>query len=490
MRHLIKKQIIELSLDKRVNYYHVQQQVSDRFWNDIVPLMEKSFDAISSEDEVMEIDKFELDLGVVSEKMIGDESWMEEIRKKIEEKIIAITNPASPQYAVRISDRRLGVIGQWQYYMVHGFLPWNSGQMDDRWHQEVLEALAIDFESYQKFKEKILQDSSFLKRIVTQHQDSFLQKLTEITAAKKQELFTEYIDELLLLNRHLQKRKKITLTESDQELRNRLWQNILRWASGSNQDPGRLISALIRFFVGEKMVTAKIPPVIAEKLPRILPLVNRYSKELKIRIKKEKINIETVVQSLNISDKIEDAIGKREQFSEYNGKALYEEGIFIVNAGTVLLHPFLKTLFDRLKLIQGSDFINEHAKETCLYLIHYLGTGRVEAKEFELTLAKLLCGYPLEMPVGPAEELKTEYIIEADGLLEAAIAQWEILQNTSVSGLREGFLQRPGMLFSKNGDFYLRIEKSSIDVLLDYLPWNLGMIMLPWMKDILRVEWR
>jgi len=94
------------------------------------------------------------------------------------------------------------------------------------------------------------------------------------------------------------------------------------------------------------------------------------------------------------------------------------------------------------------------------------------------------------MPVGPAEELTTEYIIEADGLLEAAIAQWEILQNTSVSGLREGFLQRPGMLFSKNGDFYLRIEKSSIDVLLDYLPWNLGMIMLPWMKILLRVEWR
>jgi hypothetical protein len=57
MRHLIKKQIIELSLDKRVNYYHVQQEVSDRFWNDIVPLLEKSFDAVSSEDELMEIKK-------------------------------------------------------------------------------------------------------------------------------------------------------------------------------------------------------------------------------------------------------------------------------------------------------------------------------------------------------------------------------------------------------------------------------------------------
>jgi hypothetical protein len=64
------------------------------------------------------------------------------------------------------------------------------------------------------------------------------------------------------------------------------------------------------------------------------------------------------------------------------------------------------------------------------------------------------------------------------------------LKNTSAAGLREGFLQRPVKLFTKNGDIYLRVEKSSIDVLLDYLPWNLGIIMLPWMKDILRVEWR
>ena len=182
--------------------------------------------------------------------------------------------------------------------------------------------------------------------------------------------------------------------------------------------------------------------------------------------------------------------GDKEQISKYNGKVLDEEGIFIVNAGTVLLHPFLKSLFNRLELIKGSVFIDGHTQETCLYLIHYMSTGQIEAKEFELTLAKVLCSYPLEKPVEPAEKLSHEFTREADLLLEAAIGQWEILKNTSVAGLREGFLQRPGKLFSRNGNLYLQVEKSSIDVLLDYLPWNLSMIMLPWMKDILRVEWR
>ena len=110
MRHLIKKQIIELSLDKRLNYYHVQQQVSNRYWNEMVPLLEKAFDAISNEDILLEIDQFELDLGTVSEKEIGDEEWMREIKKKIEEKIAQVTDPASSQYAVKSRDRRLGVI--------------------------------------------------------------------------------------------------------------------------------------------------------------------------------------------------------------------------------------------------------------------------------------------------------------------------------------------------------------------------------------------
>ena len=422
-------------------------------------------------------------------------SGRREVKKKIEEKITSVTDPASSQYAVRSRDRRLGVIGQWLYYMDHGFLAWNSGQLDDKWHQDVLEALAVDFNSYQTLKERILRDSFFLKRIVTQHPDNFLHKLTEIITAEKQESLPGSVDELLLLYRNLQKRKKISGNVSDKELRNNLWQSLLSRASKGKPYPSAstLNAGLIRSFVEENMLTSKIPSATAEKLPVTLTLLTRYSKELKNRLRKEEKRIEMVVQDLNIpKNKIsEEGTGDdKEQISKYNWRVLDEEGIFIVNAGTVLLHPFLKSLFNRLGLIKDAVFIDEHAQETSLSLIHYLSTGQIEAKEFELTLAKVLCAYPLEKPVEPAEMLSHEFTQEADMLLEAAIGQWEILKNTSVAGLREGFLQRPGKLFSRNGNLWLQVEKSSIDVLLDYLPWNLSMIMLPWMKDILRVEWR
>jgi hypothetical protein len=106
-----------------------------------------------------------------------------------------------------------------------------------------------------------------------------------------------------------------------------------------------------------------------------------------------------------------------------------------------------------------------------------------------LALPKILCAFSLEEPID-LPGLSTEYLQEANDLLEAAIAQWSILKNTSASGLREGFLQRNGKLFTKNGNLWLQVEKHSIDILLDYLPWNLGIIKLPWLKDMLRVEWR
>ena len=75
-------------------------------------------------------------------------------------------------------------------------------------------------------------------------------------------------------------------------------------------------------------------------------------------------------------------------------------------------------------------------------------------------------------------------------MLEAVIEQWPVLKNTSIAGLREAFLQRNGKLFSKNDKLHLQVEASTLDVLLDQLPWNLSMIKLPWMKGLLRVDWR
>ena len=70
------------------------------------------------------------------------------------------------------------------------------------------------------------------------------------------------------------------------------------------------------------------------------------------------------------------------------------------------------------------------------------------------------------------------------------ILYWTVLMSTSPDGLREGFLQREGKLtLSDHGNWKLRVEQKSIDILLGYLPWGISMVKLPWMENLLVVEW-
>ena len=166
------------------------------------------------------------------------------------------------------------------------------------------------------------------------------------------------------------------------------------------------------------------------------------------------------------------------------------DGIFIVNAGIVLAHSFIGFLFKRLGLVEANNFKDADAQIKAIFLLHYLSTGNTTAAEHELVLCKLLCAYPINTPI-PSEQifLQAEFE-EANNMLVALLQQWNKLQNTSIEGLRESFLQRKGKIFTKGERVIVQVEQSSLDILLDYLPWNLSIIKLPWMKEIVHVEWR
>ena len=166
------------------------------------------------------------------------------------------------------------------------------------------------------------------------------------------------------------------------------------------------------------------------------------------------------------------------------------EGICVSYAGLVLLHPFLVSFFSRLGLVIENGFANEAARERGVHLMQYLATSETEMPEYELIMAKALCAYPIETPVARTFEPTSEEIEEAGALLDACLSQWTVLQNTSRDGLRGSFLSRAGRLYRKEGRLRLEVEQSSIDVLLDYLPWNLSLVKLPWMQEMLYVNWR
>ena len=78
---------------------------------------------------------------------------------------------------------------------------------------------------------------------------------------------------------------------------------------------------------------------------------------------------------------------------------------------------------------------------------------------------------------------------ECTRLLEAIVEHWRALGRTSVAGLRSSFLAREGRLIEVDNGWKLELARRGIDVLLEQLPWGVGLVLLPWMERPLFVEW-
>lgn len=166
-----------------------------------------------------------------------------------------------------------------------------------------------------------------------------------------------------------------------------------------------------------------------------------------------------------------------------------EEGWYINNAGLVLLHPFITPLFENLGYTEKHKWTNSEVQERAVLLTQFMGSGNEEFAEFDLLLNKILCGVEIEEPI-PVNILLSDFEKEeATDVLKSVIKHWQALKNTSVAGLQSTFLIRDGKITDDSTRYLLQVEQKSFDVLMNRLPWGLGTIRLPWMRQLLNVEW-
>jgi hypothetical protein len=116
-----------------------------------------------------------------------------------------------------------------------------------------------------------------------------------------------------------------------------------------------------------------------------------------------------------------------------------------VHGGTILLAPFLKSLYQTLNLMQGNEWINADAKIRAATLLHYVSNGEQNIND-QCLVEKLLCGIPIETNIATKISLTETEISHAESLLKSVIQQWKGLNNTSNNGFRETFLKRQGIL--------------------------------------------
>ncbi|WDF65488.1 contractile injection system tape measure protein [Flavobacterium sp. KACC 22763] len=161
---------------------------------------------------------------------------------------------------------------------------------------------------------------------------------------------------------------------------------------------------------------------------------------------------------------------------------------YVDNAGLVLIHPFLKSLFENCRLLDKDNTINN--PEVAAHLLHYVATGKEQDYENAMIFEKFLCNIPIAEPIERNIVLSEEMKKEAATMLQAVLSNWDIMKKSSAELLQNEFLQRPGKL-NINGDEspVITMERKTQDVLLDKLSWNLSIIKLAWKKRIIYVNW-
>jgi hypothetical protein len=160
------------------------------------------------------------------------------------------------------------------------------------------------------------------------------------------------------------------------------------------------------------------------------------------------------------------------------------------NAGLVIVHPFLPQLFKYLDFTNDEkQFKDEPHQQKAIQLILYLTTG---ADDYTVTDARAVnvmfgCGAAEVIIQPPLTANEKQY---ADELLTVVLTRWDKLHNTSITGLRETFLQRKGIIIVSEEGTHLTVETRATDILLDYIPWNISLFKLPWAGKILYCSWR
>lgn len=161
--------------------------------------------------------------------------------------------------------------------------------------------------------------------------------------------------------------------------------------------------------------------------------------------------------------------------------------LHIAHAGVILLAPFLQTF---LSSVDGLDDKGRlRAPERLPIFLHYLATGERAAEEWQLSLHKILAGLEINALCDTELLISEEEVLQTSDLLHSVIGLWDKLQGTTIAGLRETFLQRPGTLSPQSPNWRLRVREEAVDILLQFVPWPFHTVRLPWMHGIVLVDW-
>lgn len=536
MNHLIVRQIFDVRLRSEQPAYGVQQSLSHFFRESVAPALEQLFDRMAPDGTVLRLDRLEIDLGALNLQQLTDEETLRRIIRAIEEQLRSVSEGSAGSAA--LVDAKSSRFEQWLYFLMHGSLPWHASVSDAAaLLQPVIETLALDAAAVEQLRSLLRRSESALDRLVLQHDAATLRTILTLSGGRSMEMLPVFIKEIVEV--HKQTGDFGVAGKPSAMPPRKLVAWFWKWAfhavmTGRENQTGEVLLRQFLLAVPDTESLARLKQATEGKtrrrrfpvLARILESVDSTDKGPVFAQKQAKKP--TDIPEKAEGDATPGAAGKRQAPARpgsetaqpaqaagdrkpaaqrppdalrppldikppFDAAPAAQTGPVhewhLDNTGVVMLNNYLTAFFKNAGLTGGASFKSpEHSHKAAL-LLHFLATGRDGAAEFELVLPKLLCGIPLGMPLDCEITLTDDEKEEADGLLQAVIDHWTALGNASPDAVREAFLMRPGKLGMKNNGWRLYVERRTIDILFDRAPFSIGVVKLPWMKDILWVEW-
>ncbi len=468
MMHIIRQQYFHVEVNgTESDGLALQRSLPDLCEHSLTPALERVLDRCVPATEHLSLERLEIDVGVMAlERMEHDlaAAVTSAIEKSLQELLrseaAATTNISG---SVRRTTNQQSLHEALLYFLQTGSLPWSFrllvGQSFEQvllqaWEEETHAITALPANNRAILEALFF--ASVRQRLVRQFSVSFLAVLLRHLAPDAEKTRSEIIQ--LLQN-------SAVSTGDLKYFDRQLWETILQQV------------AWRRIFSATELIRATWQALPEQQTPR--PALERMIENYWPGTTATEDTPESVVIDFPAPEKSPRQFIDQQELTE---------GLYVDCAGLVLLHPFLPQFFSGLGLATKDKLLQP---DRALCLLHFLATGQIVAPEYELVLPKILCNVPLETPVEANVALTVAEQEEATALLDAVIRHWEVLHNTGADSLRGTFLIRPGKVsLRKDGDWLLQVEANSFDILLDQLPWGIGMIKLPWMEKMLWVEWR
>ncbi|WP_257670731.1 contractile injection system tape measure protein [Parapedobacter tibetensis] len=516
--HIIHRQSIQVDFDRSEDETGLPNRIATVFYERIQPGMEQLFDQYFKEKSDVHLPLLTLDCGVLSRENWEDrlvEKTMEELQQQL--RSMATTKTYNKQsLKEQYTDELL-------YYLIKGRFKWANGSAT---LVDMESSISIDKRFIDRIGLAIRQSSDTLDRLFHVLSASFIRRLVDSIAAQLNLLDGKFASYLLKQQLNSDRLHRAIIGSyatycAQADTSNVSWPALFTSAysvMGDATDKLQLANSVAAFIqdtaegkrlieddsTWQRILFSSIQALVPDKTNQLFRVLERIMTKQHAgmeddtdseRVSKEEKGKNKKQRAKNRYEKDNDQDGGNTPKDEHPNQGeqdvdnTEDEIIYIDNAGLVIVHPFLKPLFETLGLLTERDGAEPEVNCVAPVLLQYLLQGDEAITESQLPLNKILCGLSPEAFVSCDVKLPAGSAQACEELLVAIIDHWSALKNTSPAGLRETFMQRGGKLTKIETGWRLEVEAKGVDVLLSHLPWGIGAIKLPWMNDMLVVEW-